>query len=407
MKAKIFILILICVRVFHAQDFWQPVLPSPGQPLNLAINSQGDIFGSGYIRSTDGGTNWDLVNSGLPFGSYFFAINPLNDDLFASVGNNIYRSINNGDNWFLQDSTTFNAGTGRLIVNKQGILFVSRDTLRRSTDNGKTWTIVQNGLPYGQLQDLRVHSNGDIYLARKGDWIYRSSNNGDNWVKLTSPTINTPPGLDADAIAFGTGGEIYEGDDGAGFFRSTNNGSSWEQLSNGLPNTFVWAIAVNNQGHVFAGMASNGIYRSTNGGVTWDSINTGLSSSSREIYSLLITPSGYIFAGTTGGIYRSVQPVTDVGGDLKNPVTQYLLTQNYPNPFNPSTVIRYQTPYQSKIILKIYNLLGLEVATLENAVRQKGTYEVEWNASALPSGVYFYRLQAGNFSETKKLILLR
>ena len=85
----------------------------------------------------------------------------------------------------------------------------------------------------------------------------------------------------------------------------------------------------------------------------------------------------------------------------------YSLSQNYPNPFNPSTVIRYATPNQNKIILNIYDLLGREVATLESAVKQKGAYEVEWNASALPSGVYFYRLQAGSFNETKKLILLR
>jgi len=83
------------------------------------------------------------------------------------------------------------------------------------------------------------------------------------------------------------------------------------------------------------------------------------------------------------------------------------LTQNYPNPFNPSTKIKYQIPELSFVTIKVYDVLGKEVTTLINEEKPAGSYEVEFDASRLPSGVYFYRLQAGSFIETKKMILLR
>ncbi len=85
----------------------------------------------------------------------------------------------------------------------------------------------------------------------------------------------------------------------------------------------------------------------------------------------------------------------------------FTLDQNYPNPFNPTTNIRYSLPFASKVTLKVYDILGREVRTLVNAVQAPGQYTVTLNAQQLASGVYFYRINAGNFSETKKLLLLR
>jgi len=97
---------------------------------------------------------------------------------------------------------------------------------------------------------------------------------------------------------------------------------------------------------------------------------------------------------------------TDIISDVNN-VTIYNLEQNYPNPFNPSTVISYQLPVTSKVVLKVYDVLGNEVATLVNEEKSSGNYEVEFNASGLTSGIYFYQLQAGSFVETKKMVLLK
>jgi hypothetical protein len=86
---------------------------------------------------------------------------------------------------------------------------------------------------------------------------------------------------------------------------------------------------------------------------------------------------------------------------------KFELSQNYPNPFNPSTSIKYQIAVSSPVSIKIYDVLGNEVATLLNGVKPAGNYEVTFDASSLSSGTYFYRLQAGSFVETKKMLLIK
>ena len=83
------------------------------------------------------------------------------------------------------------------------------------------------------------------------------------------------------------------------------------------------------------------------------------------------------------------------------------LLQNYPNPFNPTTVIKFQIPTASKVSLKVFDILGNDVSDLVNEQREAGSYEVEFDASNLPSGVYFYKMQAGKFVAVNKMILLR
>jgi hypothetical protein len=98
--------------------------------------------------------------------------------------------------------------------------------------------------------------------------------------------------------------------------------------------------------------------------------------------------------------------------DDENPEMDFILQQNYPNPFNPTTTIRYSIPSNvkgktSNVILKVYDVLGNEVATLVNEYKTAGSYEVDFDAAGLSSGVYFYKLQAGSLVETKKMLLTK
>jgi hypothetical protein len=99
--------------------------------------------------------------------------------------------------------------------------------------------------------------------------------------------------------------------------------------------------------------------------------------------------------------------LTDISPGGPDFPKDYQLLQNYPNPFNPNTVISYQLPVSSKVIIKVYDTLGREVKTLVNEEKPAGFYEVELNASRLSSGFYIYKITAGYFSSTKKMILLR
>lgn len=129
----------------------------------------------------------------------------------------------------------------------------------------------------------------------------------------------------------------------------------------------------------------------------------------------LFVPGGY--GSITGGTPGAATAQFDVIGcgpgllsvpeQISNVPSAFNIEQNYPNPFNPSTTIRFSIPTNTRLSLKVYNTLGQEVATLADGEFGAGTYSVQWNASGFASGVYFYRLQAGNFAETKKLMLLK
>ncbi len=110
--------------------------------------------------------------------------------------------------------------------------------------------------------------------------------------------------------------------------------------------------------------------------------------------------------GTFSSVWRLRISATDVAEDRGTPTT-VALEQNYPNPFNPSTTIRYSLPAKSSVQLRVFNTLGVEVAVLQNGEQEMGYYEVRFNAQGLSSGIYFYRLQVGNYTETRRLLLVR
>jgi hypothetical protein len=102
--------------------------------------------------------------------------------------------------------------------------------------------------------------------------------------------------------------------------------------------------------------------------------------------------------------------ITGTVGVAKEPasvVKEFALDQNYPNPFNPSTSITYQVSKEGFVSIKVYDLIGREVATLVNEVKHAGSYWTEWNAVGMCSGIYFYTMQANSFSATRKMLLLK
>ncbi|MCW9096486.1 MAG: T9SS type A sorting domain-containing protein, partial [Ignavibacteriaceae bacterium] len=126
-----------------------------------------------------------------------------------------------------------------------------------------------------------------------------------------------------------------------------------------------------------------------------------------NIKGVIIHPDGLLLCGTeNGGIFIADLIPTNVD-NINNSLVNFSLQQNYPNPFNPGTIITWQLAVSSDVTIKVYDVLGNEVATLVNEEKPAGKYEVKFNGSGLSSGLYFYQLKAGSFIQTKKMLLLK
>jgi hypothetical protein len=148
------------------------------------------------------------------------------------------------------------------------------------------------------------------------------------------------------------------------------------------------------------------IHRTTNGGANWTMQSFG---GTTYLYSMSFVNANTGWAVGAGGIILKttnggVTAITPINTEAPN---EFKLEQNYPNPFNPVTNIKFQIPKYGSVILKIYDALGREIKSLVNEELNPGTYEVNWEASDYPSGIYFYKLFTTDFSETKKMVLLK
>jgi Secretion system C-terminal sorting domain/Beta-propeller repeat len=148
----------------------------------------------------------------------------------------------------------------------------------------------------------------------------------------------------------------------------------------------------------------------------WLTSYSALGSSSEDARSIALDDlgnvyiTGYSSTDTTLWDYATmkyVQSVNSVDNSLPNIPGRFVLEQNFPNPFNPSTTIHFSVPSSEFVTLKVFDVLGNEVATLVNEEKPAGFYEVNFNAAGLSSGIYFYKLKAGSFVETKKMLLIK
>ena len=196
---------------------------------------------------------------------------------------------------------------------------------------------------------------------------------------------------------------------GKGIFIFQSGDTSWVNV--GLTNSNVLSFAVYphvaNGSYIFAGTAGDGVFLSADNGAGWVQVDSGLA----DTYVQALAVSGtYLFGGTKGdGVWMRPlsEMITGVEDKQNNLPTNFSLQQNYPNPFNPSTTINYSVPKTSFVTIKVYNVLGREIKTLVNEKKSFGNYSVQFSGSSLSSGIYFYRMQSGNYSQTKKLIILK
>ena len=181
--------------------------------------------------------------------------------------------------------------------------------------------------------------------------------------------------------------------------------STWSQISS-LNSQVGLTFSDGTLEGMLLGTEDSGVFLYSDEGDSLGSRNEGLTN--LNVLTLHLDNNGYVYAGTGNGVWRRpLSEVTSVGENQIEIPLSYILSQNFPNPFNPSTTIKYSIPQLSSVQIKIFDVLGNEIETLVNEEKPVGTYELNWNAANLPSGVYFYQLQAENFVQTRKMILLK
>ncbi len=236
-----------------------------------------------------------------------------------------------------------------------------------------------------------------VIFASSDSRLFRSTNMGDTWETL-------------DSLGYYIKGFCLSGNSNVyalyldKLFFSTNSGTSWV-VTDSTANFGL--ITSGEDGTLFA-TGWDGVYRSIDNGAIWMQTNSGLTFP--DVVTLDFDQDGYLYAGTGGaGVFRSVNPVLNINHVGNIQIDRFSLSQNYPNPFNPVTNIRFDISGSAvaQTFLAVYDILGREVAVLVNESLQPGSYNVDWDASNFPSGVYFYKLESGSFVESKKMVLIK
>jgi photosystem II stability/assembly factor-like uncharacterized protein len=416
------------------------VLAFSGSTIYAGIH---DTWYSGYsnlVESQNNGNTWNKI--GLPL-SNVYALSINGNNLYAGY-TDVDISKDSGNHWarinpygdgLLRVYSMYISEKYTLVCAYDGDrtrIWLNNDTINWQPING-------NGIDIDMIASSFVISDSIVFIGisqgRNGPGIYYSTNNGHDW-KLSIANISVS------SLAINDS-EIYAGTTN-GVYISSNKGTSWVTANNGLEDLSVTALAISGT-NIFAGTAQGGIFYSNDNATTWNKVNNGLTNT--NIKCLAISGAN-IFAGTDGGIFHSndngsnwtkigldtisilslaindtnifagtggygvwkrllTDFTTGISQKDKNIPIRFSLSQNYPNPFNPNTVISYSLPSASNIKLSVFNTLGQVVRIIENTFKQSGNYSINFNASNLPSGVYFYRIQAGSYIETKKMMLLK
>jgi hypothetical protein len=321
----------------------------------------------------------------------------------------LYSSSDAGLTW------TFLAQQGKrvesLIRNNAGKIYHANDAgIYSSTDNGVTWSLDTAGMGTNYVYNV-IDLNGTMFLSsNKG--VYRSTDAGGSWTRILGTGnffVSSQVGASLNGDIFASIGYSPNPDD-KGLHRSNDNGDTWNKIT-AFPGRSFDRFSFNSLGRMYAMIRDTGTAMSSDNGNTWtmvaDKIWPSTIKTNVTVNSFVFNTSGQLFAATSAGIYRSLNSTTVVEPISSITPESFALLQNYPNPFNPSTTFEFTVPVAGNTSLKISNLLGEEVAEILNEYLPTGAYRITWKADALPSGTYFVRMNADNFSYLKKVLLLK
>ena len=364
----------IILHTSNAGENWDIIY----SPTNMILEKvffiddlQGWIVGdSGLVlKTTNGGSGWIELPSNISeklYSVYFES--PL---LGWAVGKNIiYKTSDGGINW--QEKKRDNSWYYDLYFVDQNNGWVAGDSsaygvILRTSDGGDSWTKIFETY-FGYLSSIKFASQNIGYAVGENSIVAKTSDGGSTWFDIVVISQGNYDWQD-----------VYFVDDNIG-----------------------WLVDL-----------FGAVVKTSDGGLTWiEQIPRFIIPSNYYSVYFLDSLKGWaVGAGEDPNLYGRI--IRTINGGVTNLdfengiVSNFNLSQNFPNPFNPSTTISWQSPVAGYQTLNVYDILGNEVATLVNEYRNAGSYEIDFNASSLPSGIYFYKLNAGSFIQTKKMVLIK
>jgi photosystem II stability/assembly factor-like uncharacterized protein len=342
-------------------------------------------YGNDVSVTVDGGLTWTREFIGRDFPVPIVEIDPIDlQTVYVGVGQGkIYRSFDFGQTWeLLPGIALFAMGQLAIAPSDNSILYLGAfGAASKSTDRGSTWSIVQFGFSYSSGVEFAIdpRSTDTVYAA-----LY---------------PLGPFPG---------------------GVYKSTDGGATWTEKNNGLTEDdwHIYAIVIHPERpwELYLGTGSNGngsLFKSTDGAESWFPFDEGLPEYGHVTTVRFDTTRQRLVAGFSGGpdsiagVFYRTDGVSSVDPPREPVPVELHLFQNHPNPFNGQTIIRYTISSKTHVKVHVYSLLGELVATLIDAERPAGSHTMVFDGGRLPSGVYFYRLEAGSIQQTRRMIYLK
>lgn len=423
---KIVIFVLILSGTLNAQ--WVTLASGTSSNINdvwLFDQNTGYFCGpSGMVKkTTDGGNSWVSLNSATNRDIY--SIKGINANMLFICGGNgiIKRTTNGGTTWDslysgffsqLNDIDFLNSMTGIAIgVSNGGVL---------TTNSGATWSLEPLfGLnPYVNTKSAYFADSLNVYIGgtmvpippiiNYRGFVLKSTNGGNSFSSVLNINDDTLSTLNSIQCLFffnsltGFAGVSVNTNNGK-IYKTTNGGLNWNSVNAGFE---VYGMCFLNPNTGYVCGSGGNIRLTTNGGSTWLTQSSGVNNKLNKVS--FVSPAFGLCTGDNGILLRTTNGggvftgINSLGGSVPD---EYLLSQNYPNPFNPTTKIKFNIPGASFVNLFVYDVTAKLIESLLTRNLNSGTYEIDWNAAKYSSGVYFYRIDAGDFSDVKKMILIK
>jgi photosystem II stability/assembly factor-like uncharacterized protein len=411
--------------------FYNDIQFSKSNPqFGIAMSDPANGVGGPFIvnKTTDGGVTWIRTNPpGVPnnYGLFYtsYVINPqfYGFATWDLIDMTSYTTNDGGNTWSLGDSTVPVINWGDIVFNddiQHGVMFGNDwPNIKVTSNGGNNWITVNTGTDIGGFSTASWVSGTDVVficssISPTERRIIRSDDNGITWQQQ-----DTPPYLqlrEIDNIRYGEKLVAYAVTSEGYVLKSIQNVSivpvemtSFSASASQGKVNLCWTTATESNNSGFE------IERNKNNSY-WERIGFV------EGHGTTTEPQEYSYVDATSGItsnslaYRLKQLDFDGNFEYSDIVyinnislANFTLYQNFPNPFNPTTTLEYSLPVKCQVQLVVFNALGEEVIQLVNEVKEAGKYAIDLNANYLPSGVYLYKLQAGDFLQTKKMVLMK